>query len=190
MNGMGDKALVLLDRDGTINEDVGYLSDPEAVVLINGAAAAIKKLNTLGIKVVVVTNQSGVGRGFYTEDDMHAVNKRVMDLLGAEGAAIDGVYYCPHHPDVDCDCRKPKAGMYLKAIREHGMNAEFVYVVGDKSSDMGLAREIEGKAILVLTGEGRRELEKMDAAPDFVADDLRGAIDWIISDLDGRKQGE
>ena len=101
------KAVVFLDRDGTINEDADYLSDPSGVVLIEGAARAIKLLNDRGIKVIVVTNQSGVGRGYFKDSDVEAVNARLKELLAREGALVDAIYHCPHRPDEGCECRKP-----------------------------------------------------------------------------------
>lgn len=180
------KAVVLLDRDGTINIDYGYLSDPSGVVLIDGAAEAVKRLNDRGIKAVVVSNQSGVGRGYFTDEDVSAVNKRLSDLLGERGARMDGIYYCPHRPDEECGCRKPKAGLFMKAAREQGIDAVPVYVVGDKASDVGLARNIGARSVLVLTGCGPEELKKLFAPPDFVASGISEAVDWIINDIDAQ----
>lgn len=176
------KATVFLDRDGTINEDVGYLSDPDGLVIIGGAGKAISLLNAEGVKVIVISNQSGVGRGYYTEEDVEAVNARLKELLEREGAAIDGIYYCSHHPDIDCDCRKPKTGLAEKAALEHEI-ASRAYVVGDKATDIGLARNLLAKGILVLTGKGAHELEGMEEAPDFIARDLVEAVEWILADL-------
>ncbi len=177
-------ATVFLDRDGTINEDVGYLSDPDGLVVIEGAARAIRLLNEKKIKVIVVSNQSGVGRGYYTDSDVEAVNLRLRELLGKDGAALDAIYYCNHHPDVDCACRKPGAGMAELAAAEHGLNSLRAYVVGDKESDMGLARNINAKGVLVLTGKGSNELEGMEEPPDFIAKDLLEAALWILADIE------
>lgn len=178
------QATVFLDRDGTINEDVGYLSDPEGLVLIEGAAKAIRLLNEAGIKVIVISNQSGVGRGYYTNAHVDAVNARLREYLGVEGAKVDGIYYCNHHPDVDCNCRKPKTGLAELARAEHGLNHERAYVVGDKSSDVSLAKNLGGRGILVLTGKGGDEIECMEDAPDFVAKDIFEAVAWILADLE------
>jgi histidinol-phosphate phosphatase family protein len=177
-------ATVFLDRDGTINEDVGYLSDPAGLVVIEGAAKAIRLLNEKKIKVIVVSNQSGVGRGYYTDSDVEAVNLRLRELLAAKGAALDAIYYCNHHPDVDCQCRKPGTGMAELAALEHELNSSMAYVVGDKGSDIGLARNLKAKGILVLTGKGASELEGMEEAPDFIAKDLTEAVGWIIADIE------
>lgn len=177
-------ATVFLDRDGTINEDVGYLSDPAALVIIEGAARAIRLLNEKKIKVIVVTNQSGVGRGYYTDANVEAVHKRLRELLLQDGATLDGIYYCNHHPDEDCACRKPGTGMAEMAALEHELNHSRAYVVGDKASDVGLARNLKAKGVLVLTGTGHNELEGMEESPDFIARDLLEAVNWILADME------
>lgn len=177
-------ATVFLDRDGTINEDVGYLSDPAGLIIIEGAGRAIRLLNEKKIKVIVVSNQSGVGRGFYTDSDVEAVNGKLRELLGHEGAFLDAIYYCNHHPDEDCTCRKPGTGMAELAALEHELNHSRAYVVGDKDTDIGLARNLKAKGVLVLTGKGANELEGMEEAPDFIAKDLTDAVAWILADIE------
>lgn len=184
MKGELPLATVFLDRDGTINEDVGYLSDPAGLIIIEGAAKAIKLLNEKKIKVIVVSNQSGVGRGYYTDAHVAAVNKRLRELLGEEGASLDGIYYCNHHPDEDCTCRKPGTGLVELAALEHELNHSKAYVVGDKLSDVGLARNLKAKGILVLTGTGHNELEGMEDAPDYIAKNLLDAVVWILADIE------
>lgn len=179
------KATVFLDRDGTINVDVGYLSDPDGLILIEGAGRAIARLNREGISVVVVSNQSGVGRGYYTEADVDRVNLRLAELLKKDGARLDAVYYCPHHPDSGCDCRKPGPGMPRRAKTELKLNCSRLYVVGDKTVDIGLAENIGAKGILVLTGDGPEELKKLEKQPHFVATDIADAVGWIMKDLGG-----
>ncbi len=178
------EATVFLDRDGTINEDIGYLSDPEKLVLIKGAARAIRLLNEAGIKVIVISNQSGVGRGYYTDAHVDAVNERMKEYLAEEGARVDGIYYCNHHPDFDCNCRKPRTGLAERAAKEHGLNHERAYVVGDKACDVSLAKNLKGRGILVLTGKGADEIECMEEAPDFVAQDIFEAVAWILADIE------
>lgn len=177
-------ATVFLDRDGTINEDVGYLKDPAGLVIIEGAARAIRLLNEKKIKVIVVSNQSGVGRGYYTDSDVEAVNLKLKELLGNDGAVLDAIYYCNHHPDIECSCRKPGTGMAELAAIEHELNSSLAYVVGDKDSDIGLARNLKARGVLVLTGKGANELEGMEEAPDFIAKDLNDAVDWILADIE------
>lgn len=179
---------VFIDRDGTINEDSGYVSSPSEVVLIKGAAEAIRSLNSLNIPVVVITNQSGVGRGYFTEDGLRAVNERLIELLKQGGARIDGLYYCVHLPEDDCGCRKPKTGLITKAASLLGIDPRLSYVIGDKASDVGLARNAGAKAVMVLTGHGRKDYQTLSDAPDFVADDIASAVEWVIEDL-SRSQG-
>ncbi len=191
---------VFLDRDGTINDDKGYIGSPDDVVLIPGAAVAIKKLNELSIPVIVITNQSGIGRGYYGEAELKTVNKRLDDLLLAEGAHIDGLYYCPHLPEDKCLCRKPATGLIEEAAQEHSIELSKSVIIGDKVSDMELGREAGMKSVLVLTGYGALALEEIrqgtggsrglsgfggdgrglsDLA--FVAEDLSDAVEWILS---------
>lgn len=189
---------VFLDRDGTINEDRGYIGDPNDVVLIEGAAEAIKKLNKRGIPVIVITNQSGLARDFYTEADLQAVNKRLTDLLETEGAHIEGLYYCPHHPDDNCECRKPELGLIEEATSEHDIDLNHSVMVGDKLSDMELGHRGGMKSVLVLTGYGPVALEELRQGvggieesegvgrglldQDFVAVDLGEAVEWMLSE--------
>lgn len=174
---------VFFDRDGTINEESGYLSNPDDLSLIKGAAEAVKRLNSIGIKVIVISNQSGVGRGFFSEEDLARVNKRLADLLSSHGARIDAIYYCPHHPEDDCKCRKPKPGLLKKAALELSIDLTRSYVVGDKGTDVELAGNAGSKGILVKTGFGSSQLETRSIAPIFVAEDILDATMWIINDL-------
>ncbi|MBI5885262.1 MAG: HAD family hydrolase [Deltaproteobacteria bacterium] len=171
---------VFLDRDGTINIDTGYLGDPADVRLIDGAAQAIKRLNEAGVKAIVISNQSGVNRGIFNEAALAKVNERLIELLAASGARLDGAYYCPHRPDEGCRCRKPATGLVEAAAAEHGVEISRGFVVGDKAIDIELGRNLGVRAVLVLTGNGHAELEKVSPLPDYVAKDLADAIDWIL----------
>ncbi|MBI5562263.1 MAG: HAD family hydrolase [Deltaproteobacteria bacterium] len=173
-------AAVFLDRDGTINVDTGYLGDPADVALIDGAAEAVAALNRAGIKAIVISNQSGVGRGFFTDADAARVTERLVELLAQAGARLDGMYYCPHRPDEDCRCRKPRTGLVEAAAAEHGIDLERSCVIGDKASDIGLARNLGINSALVLTGNGRADLPRISPPPEFVANDLREAAGWAI----------
>ncbi len=179
---MYNNLAVFLDRDGTINEDTGYIDSPERLVIIDGVFSAIKRLNSKGFKVVVITNQSGVARGYFSKEAADAVNKRLEDVLKKNGAHLDGIYYCPHHPDDNCECRKPKTGMLEKAKKDLHIDFEKSYVVGDKVSDVEIARKIGGKGILVLTGAGKDEEGKLLHKPSYIANDLKDAVEWIIKD--------
>lgn len=186
---MGSPA-VFLDRDGTINEEVGFLSDPEQVALIPRAADALVKLRDAGLKLIVVTNQSGIARGLFSEAELHHVNRKLTALLAEHGAKIDEYYFCPHHPNFgekkNCDCRKPKPGMAHQAVRELGVDLSRSYFVGDKLTDIELGKNAGGKTVLVLTGYGSEEkklLEAKGVAPDRIFDALPEAADWILQDL-------
>jgi D-glycero-D-manno-heptose 1,7-bisphosphate phosphatase len=182
---------VFLDRDGTVNEEVGYLTDIEKLRLIPGAGAAIRRLNEAGFKVVLVTNQSGVARGYFPESLVHEAHARLFEMLKSDGARIDAVYYCPHHPKagnshytVDCDCRKPKTGLIDRAVKDLGIDIEHSYMVGDKWSDIELAHCAGTHAVLVASGfspddPGNKRPEGLHD-PDFIATDLMEAAEWII----------
>jgi len=188
---------VFFDRDGTICEEVGYLSSPDQLVLIEGAAEGIRDLNSAGILVVITTNQSGVARGYFPEDVVEAVHERMRKLLSAQGARVDAIYYCPHHPEgivgalrIDCQCRKPKPGMIHRAAAELPVDLASSYVVGDKLSDIEFGQSAGLKAVLVRTGYGREEEKKLtqdvSRKPDYVADEVYQATQWILTDLKKR----
>jgi D-glycero-D-manno-heptose 1,7-bisphosphate phosphatase len=154
---MPGRSAVFLDRDGTVMEDTGYPRDPDEVRLLPGAAAAIARLNRAGLPVVLVTNQSGIGRGYYDEAAFRAVQRRLVDLLAAEGAHLDAVYFCPHSPDRDppCDCRKPAAGLFERAARDHSIDLAASFFVGDRTRDIqpGLDRGATGILVAEQAGE-------------------------------------
>jgi len=187
---MGNRA-VFLDRDGTINEEVGYVNHIERFFLLPRAGQAIQLLNQHGWKAVVVTNQSGVARGYFPESLIHQVHQKMQELLGNEGAHLDRIYYCPHHPDIGvppyrqkCRCRKPATGMIEDAVKELTLDLSQSYTVGDRGVDIEFARQIGAKSILVLTGYGKGEWEysgsRWKAKPDHVAQDLFEAVQWIL----------
>lgn len=180
---------VFLDRDGVIIEDKGFISDPEDVVLIDGAPEAIGRMTSMGLKVVVLTNQSGIGRGLFLEEDYSRVTERMALLLGEGGASLDGVYHCPHAPWEGCDCRKPKPGLAFRASRDLGIDLPKSFVVGDKSSDMELARAIGAKGVLVRTGCGRKAEEEGGPLWDAVVDDVKAAAEVIRLWVEGGEGG-
>jgi D-glycero-D-manno-heptose 1,7-bisphosphate phosphatase len=175
---------VFLDRDGTIAEEVGYLNHASRFRMFPFAAAAIRRLNEAGFPVIVASNQSGVGRGYFPESLVQTVNELMTEQLAASGARIDAVYYCPHTSADNCDCRKPKTGMIERAAREHSLDMARSFIVGDRYGDIELARRAHAKGILVRTGYGEGELawhsDKWPSQPDFVAEDLSKAADWIL----------
>lgn len=194
------RAGVFVDRDGTLCEEMDYLSDPDQVALLAGAARGVAMLNRAGVAVVVVTNQSGVARGLFGEDAVRAVNARLLELLAGQGARVDAVYYCPHHPEAGrepyrkaCGCRKPEPGMALRAAADLGLDLSACYTVGDKAGDVELARRAGCRAgVLVLTGYGAEQQQAMDApgaAPDYTAADFLAAVRWILCELDPADSG-
>jgi D-glycero-D-manno-heptose 1,7-bisphosphate phosphatase len=184
---------VFLDRDGTLIEEVGYLDRVDRVRLFPWSVAAIRALNGAKIPIVLITNQSGVARGFFTEAVVDEVHGHIEDLLGAGGAHIDAYYYCPHHRDgkvteyaVACDCRKPGRGLVDRAIREFGVDPAESFTVGDRWLDVALARNIGGRGVLVRTGYGADEEHRPPdgLSADAVVNNLIEAASWILDVLD------
>ena len=175
---------VFLDRDGTIAEEVGYLNHASRFRMFPFVAAAIRRLNEAKLPVIVVTNQSGVGRGYFPESLVHAVNELMTQQLAAAGARVDAIYYCPHTSTEGCACRKPNTGMLERAAREHALDLQRSFVVGDRFGDLELARNAQARSILVRTGYGEGEFAwhsaKWPVQPDFVAQDLSEAAEWIL----------
>lgn len=178
------RAAVFLDRDGTICEEVGYLNHISRFRMFPFAAAALGRLNDAGYPVIVVSNQSGVARGYFPESLVHQVNDEMIRQLSAAGVKVDAVYYCPHASSENCACRKPKTGMLERAAHEHCIDLQRSFVVGDRHGDIQLAHNARARGILVRSGYGEGELAwhsaKWPAQPDFVAEDLARAVDWIL----------
>jgi D-glycero-D-manno-heptose 1,7-bisphosphate phosphatase len=177
------RVAVFLDRDGTINEEVHYLDNPDRLYLIPGAAEAIRLLNEADILTIVVSNQAGVGRGYFSATTVEAIHEQLAKQLFWQGAHIDAIYYCVHHPNEGCDCRKPKTGMLKQAAREHSIDTHLSFMVGDKVSDLEAGRRVGCQTVLVLTGHGEKAREAFkdsDFQPDYVATDLSDAVEWIL----------
>lgn len=181
---MSGKAAVFLDRDGTLNEEVDYLHDPEDLALIAGAAKAVASLNARGIPVIVVTNQSGIGRGYYGFEEFNQVTARMAEALAQEGAHVDAVYVAPHHEKgqgafahPDHPERKPNAGMLTRAAEEHALDLSRSWMIGDKESDLEAGRRAGCRVALVRTGYGKA----VDGSlADLVADNVLAAVDQIL----------
>jgi D,D-heptose 1,7-bisphosphate phosphatase len=184
---------VFLDRDGTINEDPGYIGDPGIVKLLPGAGNALAKMkNKLGFRLIVVSNQSGVARGLITERDVVAVNNRINELLKESGAEIDRFYFCPFHPDFntkeECGCRKPSPKMILQGIEDFDIVPECSYMIGDSVSDIKSGKAAGLKTILVKTGYGKDHISALqidNILPNFVACNLEEAYYYIKKDFNG-----
>jgi D-glycero-D-manno-heptose 1,7-bisphosphate phosphatase len=187
---------LFLDRDGVLNVEVEYLHDPAALVLVPGAAAAVAAVNAVGAPVVVVSNQAGIGRGLYDEADYRAVQRRLAELLAAEGARLDADYHCPHHPEhgvgayrVACACRKPRPGMLLRAARDLGLDLRRSVLVGDKLTDLAAGRAAGCATVLVRTGYGAAAAAQVAAAApppwDTLCDSLADALPFLLARLRG-----
>ncbi len=178
---MRSRRFVLLDRDGTLIVEKHYLSDPDQVELIAGASDGLRRLAAQGLGLVLVTNQSGIGRGFFDAARLAEIHERLFGALRAEGVVLDGVFVCPHHPDERCSCRKPRTGLVLSAAAELGFDPSRAFVVGDMASDIALGRAVGATTLLVRTGHGAATLERGEARPDHVVADLREAAQRIES---------
>lgn len=178
------RAAVFLDRDGTLCEEVGYLNHISRFRMFPFAAAALRRLNDSGYLAIVASNQSGVARGYFPESLVQQVNEAMIQQLSQAGAKVDAVYYCPHASSENCSCRKPKTGMLDCAARAHAIDLRRSFVVGDRYTDIELARNAHARGILVRTGYGEGELAwhaaRWPAPPDFVVRDLGQAVDWIL----------
>lgn len=187
----GKSQAVFLDRDGTLNDDPGYLDSPEKIRLFPGAIEAVRRINDSGRKVVVVTNQSGVARGLFDEAQLLLIHDHLRDLFRIQGALIDAIYYCPHHPSegdvkyrIECECRKPNAGLLYLAQRDLNLSLTDSIVIGDRYQDVEMAHRAGARGVLVLTGYGKKEFdedrESWPQPPDLIANDLSDAIDRIL----------
>lgn len=175
------RLFALLDRDGTINEEVGHIADRDELRLIPGSADAIRRLRGLGLGVVVVTNQANVGRGLLAPADLERIHARLREMLADEGADIDAILHCPHAPEDGCGCRKPAPGMALDAAARFGFDPADAFVVGDHAGDVGMGRAVGATTFLVLTGHGPEEQEKAGGDADHVVADLAAATDIIAA---------
>ena len=179
---------LLLDRDGVINEEREYLHDPKDLVVIAGVAQAIAAINRRRIPVAVVTNQAGIGRGMYGLDAYHAVNRAIECILAKAGAHIDAWYFCPHVPDAECSCRKPRPGMLLAAAKDLALDLGRSVLVGDKVSDLAAAHAAGCRTVLVRTGYGREVEAELGATnrlqlADLVSDSLLTALSFLEGTL-------
>ncbi len=185
-----DGVTVFLDRDGTLNYDPGYLKVAAELKLLAGVGPALARLKGAGARLVVVTNQSGVGRGIVTIKDLEAIHARLQGLLEQEDAALDAIYFCPHHPDDGCRCRKPNVGMVERAVSELQLDLRRSYLIGDHARDIQLAHRVRAKAILITTApvdaQALDRLKTEQAMPNAVAKSMAEAVDWILEDVKTR----
>ncbi|MBM3285093.1 MAG: HAD family hydrolase [Candidatus Aminicenantes bacterium] len=184
------RGAIFLDRDGTINEDSGYPSDYSQIKIYPQSFEAVRRLNSTGLPVIILTNQSAVGRGLLTEEKLRLIHERMREAFARENARLAAFYYCPHYElsslpryRADCNCRKPNPGLALRAAADFGIDPAQSYMVGDKTGDVLLALNIKAAPVLVLSGQGRKslaELKALGVEPSCVAADVLRAADWIL----------
>lgn len=184
---MSGPRCVVLDRDGTIIVERHYLSDPDQVELISGVAEGLCQLRTMGLGLVVVTNQAGVGRGLLDRTCLDLIHQRMSELLKAEGVHLDGIYYCPHTAEDDCECRKPRTGLIERAARELDFDLQATFVIGDKPCDVELGRRVGATTFLVRTGYGAEVIAQAPVTCDYVVDDVGQAAQVIARLLSGNE---
>jgi D-glycero-D-manno-heptose 1,7-bisphosphate phosphatase len=184
---MAGKPAVFVDRDGTICFDKHYLGDPAGLELIPTVVDGLRKLTKAGVPIIIVTNQSGVARGYFTEETLIKIHKDLVKILEKQGVSILDVFYCPHMPDAGCDCRKPAPGLLLRASKKHGIDLSKSYVIGDRMMDIEMAHKVNARGILVpepgdqygVDNETKASKEK----PDFRTNTFLEAADWVLSRL-------
>jgi D-glycero-D-manno-heptose 1,7-bisphosphate phosphatase len=185
VSGGRTRAAVFLDRDGTLIRDVNFLSRPEQVELLPGVAAAVRRVNEAGLPAIVITNQSGIARGYFTEDEYETVRERMESLLRDQGARVDETYHCPHYPEVSgaCECRKPGTLLYRRAVSDHGIDPRASWFIGDRLRDVSPAGELGGTGILVPSDQTAvAEIES--ARKEFLVEpSLDAAIARVIESL-------
>ncbi|MEJ2456332.1 MAG: D-glycero-beta-D-manno-heptose 1,7-bisphosphate 7-phosphatase [Candidatus Thiodiazotropha sp.] len=175
--------LVILDRDGVINQDSdNYIKSPEEWIPIEGSLNAIARLSRAGFRIFVATNQSGIARGLFSIETLHAIHQKMLNEIQHRGGTIDAILFCPHGPDDGCDCRKPKPGLYLEIARRVGQSLKEVPVIGDSFRDLQAAEAVEARPILVRTGKGERTIRQHadEIAHMTVYDDLASAVDMLL----------
>ncbi|MDD8046906.1 MAG: HAD family hydrolase [Verrucomicrobiota bacterium] len=173
-------AAVFLDRDGTLIVDKGYLRDPAEIELLPGVVERLRRIQARGYLLVMVTNQSGIGRGYFTEEDLKAQHVRLGMLLAEAGVVLAAMEHCPHQPEDRCSCRKPKPGMLLRAAERHGIDLERSYMVGDKPSDVDAGAAAGCKTVLIADDP----IEEGQKLADHVAASAAAALDWVLEETE------
>ena len=185
---------IFIDRDGTINRDVPYCSCPEDFELLPTVAEGIRLLNEQSFKVAVVTNQSGIARGYFTEEMLAGIHRKMRDDLDIEGAFVDAVYYCPHHPDAGCECRKPNVGLFQQAAAELQIDLAKSYIIGDKLLDVAAAKRVNCKVVLVPSSEPEISLVRQgrfqQIGADKISSDFYTAAAWIVAQAGALAKGD
>ena len=176
---MKSKPAIFLDRDGTINKDIEYLHEPEKFQLIPNAIPGLKKMQDMGFRLIIITNQGGIGLGYFTKEDFYNVNRKMFRLFSKDGIKIDKIYFCPHNVTENCTCRKPKTGLIEQAKKDLNPDMDQSFMIGDKTADIQAGKNAGLKSILVRTGKAGQDKE-YQIKPDFIAKDLLDAASWIL----------
>jgi D-glycero-D-manno-heptose 1,7-bisphosphate phosphatase len=185
---MAQNLYLLLDIDGTVIVDKDYLSDYREVELLPGAAEGLLKLRGLGFKFIGISNQSGISRGFLDEEDLRKIHARVAELLDQKGVHLEDIYYCPHHPDDNCSCRKPGTGLAEDAARKHCFNPRDSFVIGDKKSDVLLGHNIGATTFFIKSGKEEADRVQEESNPDYVVEGIFEAARIIEKQIRNRKE--
>jgi D,D-heptose 1,7-bisphosphate phosphatase len=180
---MKNKA-VFIDRDGTINVDVHYLHDPSQFIMYPGVGEGVKRLKENGFKIIIITNQSGIGRGYFTEKQLSDIHEKMIQEFQKFDVTLDGIYFCPHHPDDNCSCRKPNTGLFERAVIDHDIDTRNSFMLGDKILDIGAGIKIGARTILIPEPHTHEELiaqkHLWEYSPDFIANNFSDAVAWIL----------
>ena len=176
---MTQRRFVVLDRDGTIIVEHHYLSNPDRVELIPEAVSGLRQLREMELGLIIITNQSAIGHGFFDQACLDLIHKRLHELLNAEGVQLDSIYICPHTPEENCLCRKPETGLLELAAQEFGFDPQSSFVIGDKACDVEMGRRVGATTFLVRTGYGAQVVVTTSVSPDYVVDDVAGAAQVI-----------
>jgi len=176
---------VFIDRDGTINANTGYIKTPDDFKIYKGVAEGIKILNNMGYKVIIITNQSGIARGFFNEEMLEKIHEKMKKELSEKGATVDAIYFCPHHPDEKCNCRKPEPGMLQKAMKDFDVDVQKSFIIGDRMLDVEAGNKIGVKTVLVPENKKKVDIEMQESniTPDIVCDDFYSGVEWIVKNL-------
>lgn len=175
------KVFIMLDRDGTLNVERHYLSDPDQLALYPGVGQALKRLRDHGFGLVVLTNQSGLARGYFDRATLDRIHAKLQEMLTVSGGEVDAIYFCPHEPKDGCDCRKPLTGLVDQAVADWGFDPRRSVMIGDKEADIDLGRAVGARTILLRTGWGADTEKAGLCQPDLIVDTLDQAVEWILA---------
>ena len=179
--------LIFIDRDGVINKDPGgwtkynYVTKRDEFFFIDGSIKALKKLKEAGYKICLISNQGGISKGYFTQEDLDRLNEHMLEEIKKGGGEIDGLYYCPHHDRDNCECRKPKTGLIEQALRKKSVDIKNTFIIGDSMQDIEVGKRMGMKTILVLSGKTPlAETKNWQVQPDCIKKDLLTAVEWVL----------